>query len=219
MIPERLRKALGIAIPVAAVVLIIALAVIFRADIFPGWHEKDGVLTYVTFPFVRAKGMADIGGHRYYFSERGGNPLVKGWFKTDGYYYYADESGRLVTGERIIGGENWSFEADYRNYRNEAVIVGGRLWYFDSHGYKVFGIVELNGEKFCFSENGNLSHGLQNLDGKYYYFDPENENMVYGLKTVGGAVYYFGEDGAAYTGTHVIDGVEYTFAEDGKRIN
>ena len=119
----------------------------------------------------------------------------------------------------MIDGENRFFESDFRNYRNEAVILGGRLWYYDNHGFKYFGIVELNGEKFCFAEAGNLAHGLQEIDGKYYYFDPVNENMVYGMTTVGGSVYYFGEDGAAYTGTHIIDGVEYTFAEDGKRIN
>ena len=96
---DKTRKILRIALPIAAAVLIIVLAVVFRADIFPGWHEKDGARTYVSFPFVKAKGMTDIGGERYYFSERGDHRLVTGWFKYEGYYYYASGSGALLRGE------------------------------------------------------------------------------------------------------------------------
>ena len=85
-------------------------------------------------------------------------------------------------------------------------------------GFRTYGIVELDGQKFCFSETGNLKKGLQVIDGRTYYFDPENECMVYGLTTVGGATYYFGEDGAAVTGEVEINGTVYIFGDDGKRI-
>ena len=142
--------------------------------------------------------------------------MLYGWNKFDGYYYYSYEDGTIAKGETYIDGEKYCFDEDTgKMYRTATAIVGGKLWYFDDHGVKVFGIVELDGKKYCFSEKGNLKKGLQIIDGKTYYFETKGEWMAFGYRTINGKTYYFGDDGAAVTGTVEIDGVICTFDENG----
>ena len=104
-------------------------------------------------------------------------------------------------------------------YRDQVVILKGKLWYFNEYGFPVDAIVDLDGEKFFFKGTGGLKKGLVVFEGKTYYFDKTKEHMLTSqFVTVDNATYYFGADGAALTGTHVIDGVSYTFDADGKQV-
>ncbi len=216
---DSLTKKLKIA-ALAVILIAVSLFVIIKHDsLIPGWHGEGEDRYYIVSPLKRAEGIVKIDGKDYFFSQIGNN-LLYGWNKLDGYYYYSDGNGVIVKGEATVDGERYSFDAaSGKLYDNRLEIIGGKLWYFNDHGFKVFGIVELDGEKFCFSENGNLKKGLQIIDGKTYYFDPEFEFMRYGFISVGGATYYFGEDGAALVGEQIIDGEAYIFGEDGKLIN
>lgn len=216
---DLILKKIRIGILIAALLAVIAAAVVLRNEIIPGWHTDGDVKYYVKLPFSRASGIVEIGKDSYFFSPDGRHALLYGWNKFDGYYYWSDADGKIVKGEREIDGEKYYFdEKTGIHYRDVAYILDGKLWYFNDHGFKTFGIVELDGFKFCFSETGNLKKGLQVIDGKTYYFDPKNENMVFGMVTVGSDTYYFGEDGAAVTGKTEIDGIEYEFDENGKMI-
>lgn len=202
-----------------ALIAILSFAVIKRDDIIPGWHTDGKDKYYITFPLKRASGIETVNGEDYLFSEDGGNYLLYGWNKYDGYYYYSLSDGSIAKGETTIDGEQYYFNATSgKFYYSTTAILDGKLWYFNDHGFKAYGIVELDGQKFCFSETGNLKKGLQIIDGKTYYFDPENENMIFGFKTVGGATYYFGNDGAAATGEVEIEGELFFFGDDGKMI-
>ncbi len=214
-------RRLRIAVPAAVLLLLLAAAVfLLRDQVLPGWHEKDGIRYYVTFPFLRASGLTAVGGSDYLFSDYGEHALLTGWHKWGGERYCSDENGRILKGPATVDGVEYGFDPETGIlYQNVTRIEDGKLWYYGPAGFRVFGIVELNGDKYAFSENGNLLRGLQVIDGKTYYFDPETESMVFGLRTVGGATYYFGEDGAAVSGGVTVNGQYYDFGEDGKRID
>lgn len=212
-------KWVRIGILALALIAVLALVIIKRNDIVPGWHTDGDAKYYVTFPLKRASGIETVSGSDYLFSEDGGHKLLYGWNKYDGYYYYSLPDGKIAKGETTVDGEQYYFDASTgKLYKSTTAILDGKLWYFNDRGFRTYGIVELDGQKFCFSETGNLKKGLQVIDGRTYYFDPENECMVYGLTTIGGATYYFGEDGAAVTGEVEINGTVYIFGGDGKRI-
>lgn len=216
---DAILKKLRIGLMIAAALAVIAAVILLRDSIIPGWHTDGELKYYVKFPFSRASGITKIGKDEYFFSPDGKHALLYGWNKSDGYYYWSDSDGKLVKGEHEIDGEKYYFDENTGiQYRNVAYIIDGKLWYFGDHGFKTFGIVELDGFKYCFSETGNLKKGLQVIDGKTYYFDPKNENMEFGMITVGGDTYYFGEDGAAVTGEAEIDGITYIFDDDGRMI-
>lgn len=217
-----LSKQKLLAIVLAAVIAVGAIVgvILLRDRLIPGWYQDGEDIYYLTFPFKRASGLTTVNGKDYLFSDYGNNALLYGWNKFDGERYYSDRNGVIVKGEYTVDGVRYNFDAKTGIlYQNETRIVDGKLWFYGENGFRVFGIVEMDGQKFCFNETGNLKKGLQVIDGKTYYFDPEDENMVFGLKTVGGATYYFGDDGAAVVGEMVIDGVTYVFGEDGKKLH
>ena len=205
-----------------SLVLAIVLLFVFRSTLIPGWYEEDGEKYYLELPFKRASGLVTIGQKTYIFSDYGSHALVDGWCRIDGFLYYAD-NGVMVTGEYIIDGETYCFNANGTMYCNEMRILDGKLWYFNDHGFKQFGIVEIDGYKYCFNEKGNLKKGLVEIDGKKYYFNPggdhDKEAMMFGFITIDGYTYYFGDDGAAVTGEAEIDGLLYFFDDEGRLIS
>lgn len=112
------------------------------------------------------------------------------------------------------------------------------LVYRDPEGNLLTGWQILDGEKYCFSQEGlplsgwiteagarywltgagKAVTGWQDIDGKRYYFDTESV-MVTGWLEEDGESYYFGIDGAMFTGLLNIQGQGYYFTEDGKRYS
>lgn len=200
---------------------VVVFCIIKKDELRMGWHEDGDTKYYISFPLKRASGIKEINGADYLFSSYGDNELLYGWNKFDGDYYFSLEDGTIAKGQVTLMGKTYHFDSvTGKFHKNISMIVDGKLWYFGEYGEKVFGIVELNGEKYCFSENGNLKKGLQSIDGKTYYFDPKDENMLHDrFLTVNGSTYYFGSDGAAVVGEVVIDGFTYYFDESGRQIS
>ena len=219
-----IKRIMRYAVPVLAVALVAVTVLVFRSSLIPGWYEDGGERYYLELPFTRASGIKTIGGKDYIFSDYGSHSLKYGWCKVDGVRYYTDETGAIVKGDAVIDGENYWFETQTGAlYADEMRIYEGKLWYFNDHGIKTFGLVMIDGIGYCFSENGNLKKGLQVIGGKTYYFQPEDghdkETMVVNsFITVDNETYYFGPDGTAYTGEHVINDKTYFFDESGKLI-
>lgn len=219
-----IRRYLRYIIPALVIILAVTTVIVFRSSLIPGWYGEGDDRYYLELPFSRASGITTIGGKDYIFSDYGDHSLIYGWCKVDGVRYYTDESGAIVKGDAVIDGEKYWFETGTGAlYADEMRIYQGKLWYFNDHGIKTFGLVMIDGKGYCFSESGNLKKGLQIIDGKTYYFEPEDgydrETMaVDRFVTVDGDTYYFGSDGAALTGEHTIDGKDYVFDESGKLI-
>ena len=151
---KKFRILLIAALVLDALVVFIAAA---WDEVVPGWH-KDGEDTYyIKFPFVRASGITEIGGKDYLFSTYGDHELLYGFHKLEGKRYYADENGVIAKGEHTVDGVKYFFYEDTGVlYRDEVVILKGKLWYFNAYGYPVDAVVDLDGESFCFKSSGGL---------------------------------------------------------------
>ena len=109
----------------------------------------------------------------------------------------------------------------------------GTRYYRDFHARRVSGWLDLDGETYCFHEDGTPHTGWQEIDGTTYYFDPDG-TMYTGWMESGSEIYYFGGNGALvegwlwleegryyltggsmYTGWQTIDEKRYYFHEDG----
>lgn len=102
-----------------------------------------------------------------------------------------------------------------------AVLLGLLLWEpvvdalpIDQSGWK-----EKNGIICYLDENGDPVTGLQQIEGKTYYFDLETGAMVTGWVEWTESRSYFGEDGVRRTGWVDIDGGRVYIAEDGCTVS
>lgn len=92
----------------------------------------------------------------------------------------------------------------------------GELYYYDSEGNMVTGTYYINGVPYLFANAGVLETGFQTVDGLRYYYDPTTGQMQTGFVEYGGNTYYITlSEGKYVSRTETIDGVEYTFDDDG----
>ena len=70
---------------------------------------------------------------------------------------------------------------------------------------------KLDNGSTCYYEDGELVHGEQKIDGKWYYFDKNSGAMAKGFTKLGPRTVYYGDDGAMRYGEQKIDGKWYYF--------
>ena len=92
--------------------------------------------------------------------------------------------------------------------------VGDIYRYRGKDGKIVTGWLEIDGDRYYFTDKGNMATGPQDIDGKQYYFG-EDGVMLTGWQQINGKWYYLGEDGVIKSGPQSIDGKWYYFGEDG----
>ncbi len=190
-----------------------------------GW-QMVGTDWYYFDPATKigAEGDTKIGDITYNFS---GGKLTSGvWAKTlYGYrYYYGPKyygQGNRLGVWATIDGKDYFFEGNtgYRLEDGWQLILENQVyrnWYhFDENGVcadrslkPADGFyVDRNG--LAYSKDGQALTEIQNIDGKYYYFDP-----IFGYAQKGNwAGRLYGEDYAAYTGLLEKDGVTYYYLD------
>ena len=169
-----------------------------------GWKTYDDTYCYLdpNNNGAMVTGWKTISGKTYYFDEDG--LMQTSWQEIDGNWYYFASSGAMQTGwckpasiwfyldpTTGIMQTGWLYLEDGTYYlsRNESTL-----------GYMVTGWVKISGSWHYFNSSGRMQTGWLDYQDERYYLDPNN-------------------NGAALTGTHIIDGVEYTFDEDGALIS
>ena len=175
-----------------------------------------------------AIGEVQIGEEIYKFGEDGAGSLqitdpgekpsqpseADTWKEIDGTLYYYDAYGNPVEG---------------------LCLIDNTLYFFDESGELFTGWKTIDQKTYFFTQEGALS-GLQEIDGKMYYFHPSLFNMMTGLWNIAGNKYYFSDNGGMetgwielydgtmsyfsetegiLTGLRVIDGQTYYFGNDG----
>lgn len=125
-----------------------------------GWRESaDGQTFYYANDYTRAKGFATIDGIDYFFEKESGclcrNQEIHEWEDGICFKYRTDQDGRLVKG-----------------------------WYRD----------EETGQDAYYNQKGQGAYGLTEIDGTLYYFSDAIPVKNY-LLIENGITYYFGEDG------------------------
>ena len=135
-----------------------------------GWQKLDGVWYYMDSSGAMLTGWQDIGGARYYLNLSNG-AMLTGWQKIDGNWYYFYSGGSMATNTEIDG---WSIDANGIATKIEAVQNGwlqvgnDKLYYIE--GVAQTGLVDIEGARYYFNENGMMQTGWQIIDNVKYYF-------------------------------------------------
>ena len=201
-----------------------------------GWITWRGADYYIDPVRGKLTGTGDTGDGLYRFDEFG--TVQTGWFReADGSRSYAGEGGRLVTGETVIDGVPYVFDADgalltgwqtaadgiTRRYDRETaeIVTGwikedGSTWYADEKAGRLTGMQQIDGKTYLFDKDGLMQTGWYTAkdSGSTYYFGADGA-AVSGLMTDAGKLYCFGEDGQMLRGFYQADGARYYFGKDG----
>lgn len=180
-----------------------------------GWQKIEGVWYYFD-PMMGSMVSENrvLDGKIEMFASSGawkGTCKTPGWAKVvySGWYYVEDFNGSLATGWRTINGVTYYFDPDeYYMYH----FVDGS---FDGRVY------EIDGDCYCFNEDGALQTGVVDMTGmlayKCIYYADESGKLQSGWQIIDGYQYYFNLS-MYYDGYYEIDGVEYYFDEEGHYV-
>ena len=103
----------------------------------------------------------------------------------------------------------------------EFVKEGSHFYYYDEDGNKLTGLQKINGFYYLFGTvDGALKTEWQTPNGIRYYYSTEDGNPVFGIVKWHGRFYYVDEqEGKIVNKTIIIDGLDYTFDENGILTN
>lgn len=126
------------------------------------------------------------------------------WIKKEVWFLY--DNGKMLTGWQKVK-DKWYY------MDSNGVMHTGWLWDKKYNGW------------FLLASSGEMLTGWQKTNGKWYYLATETKGddikgkMKTGWLKDNGKWYYLDpKDGYMYTGTHVIDGKTYKFADNGALI-
>ena len=155
------------------------------SDGYVYYFGEDGVQQ--TKQSVESDGWLKAGNNWFYVKN---NELVKDEFLTVGnYVYYIDEKGKMMSDQVF-----WHTDgnADQDNDEN--------LYYADASGHIVIGgwkklMVDSEINWYYFDLNGCAKHGIQEINGKTYYFDSKCKMKTDYTVVENGYLWHFGDDG------------------------
>ena len=189
-----------------------------QGEIQVGVQEVDGKIYF----FSRDKtkyganktGMFLLGDKAYYF-----NPTARtGWFKYNGNKYYANEKGEIQVGVQEVDGEIYFFSGDKTKYganKTGMFLLGDKAYYFNPEAK--IGWFEYNGNKYYANEKGEIQVGVQEVDGKIYFFSGDKTKYganKTGMLLLGDKAYYFNPE--AKIGWFEYNGNKYYANEHGE---
>lgn len=212
-----------------------------------GQADARAIIRYVNeLPPKKIKnGWNKIGNDYYYYKNnvKQKNKLMR----IGGEIYYVDSTGKRQTGWQSINGKKFYFEKDGTAHRGWKNLSDGTRYYFNSKDGFLYCNTTLKSSKgdiYIFGKDGKLSkegwtyyksnyyytgkygyiyRGMNQIDGKYYYFDPEKGYRYKNRKVTmaNGDIYYFEADGSRFEDGFkelIYNGKKYTyyFLKDGK---
>ena len=166
-------------------------------------------------------GWQTISGKKYYFDTDTAQMTI-GEKQINNYWYDFDDSGVMQIGfVRLSDGRLVNYNNQGQMYHGEAKI-NDKWYYFDArYGTTAQGWYKLpDGRQVYYDvdNNGNgqgMLHGMQKVGNEYYYFNVGYGTEESGLKNVNGKYYYF--DPEMITNTQkLINGVLYYFDKNGE---
>ena len=184
----------------------------FRANgaMATGWALVDGSWYYASGSGALASGwLRDRGA--WYWLDPETCAMRTGWLEEGGAEYWLDASGAMVSSRWILADDGQAFYAGSSGailckgvQSADGIIVTGE------DGLPFAGWIELDGNRFLFSDEGLMLTGWQELDGTWYYLNDQGI-MQTGWLYWGGHWYLLGNSGAMQTGWSYVDGNWYYF--------
>ena len=158
------------------------------------WVQKNGKYYYYNkYGKLLTKGFHFLNGNKYYFNADGS--VRTGLFQVDGKTYYGKKTdkGRLITNKKInLQGKRYLMSAS-----GAAKEVSSKVRYItDSTGKIKTGWFWYNGKRYHAGKDGILTvGGLKKISGKYYYFFKSGSVARNTTKTIDGFTYKFNKKG------------------------
>ena len=198
-------------------------------EVSPVWYYMDPNAKARSYG-RRLTGWQTIGGKKYYFDDYGvmaHDTWVDSFFLT--------HDGPVATGLQVINGETYYFDPNTKNKSFGRALTGWRTinnkrYFFDDEGRMQKGWYD---DTFYLNDDGSMATGWKEINGTWYYLDPNAKAKTYGRKllgwqTIGGKKYYFDDNGAmahdtwvdsfylthdgpVATGFQILDGETYYF--------
>ncbi|MDE6781979.1 MAG: hypothetical protein K2J40_11075 [Ruminococcus sp.] len=161
-----------------------------------GWHDIYGYTHYFKEDGVMSRGITDIDGKKYFFSETDGALRVSDWATSkDDNVYYSGEDGVCLTGWQQIDGNPYYFNEDCTRATGLVSIDGDGTYLFDDTGVMLAGWQTVNNHQCYFLPDGKMALGWHTIDGDEYFFN--NYGIMETNTTIDGKV--IGEDGKVMT--------------------
>ena len=177
-----------------------------------GWsYDSEASLWYYSFSFGElAQGwVCDRGA--WYWLDPETCAMRTGWLEDGADEYWLDASGAMVSSRWVLADDGQAFYAGSSGailckgvQSADGIIVTGE------DGLPFAGWIELDGNRFLFSDEGLMLTGWQELDGTWYYLNDQGI-MQTGWLYWDGHWYLLGNSGAMQTGWNYVDGNWYYF--------
>ena len=184
----------------------------FRANgaMATGWALADGSWYYASGSGALASGwLRDRGA--WYWLDPETCAMRTGWLEEGAAEYWLDASGAMASNRWVVDGDGQAFYAGSSGailckgvQSADGIIVTGE------DGLPFAGWIELDGNRFLFSDEGLMLTGWQELDGTWYYLNDQGI-MQTGWLYWDGHWYLLGNSGAMQTGWNYVDGNWYYF--------
>ena len=195
-----------------------------------GWLEDGAAEYWLDASGSMATGWRVVDGSWYAFS--GSGAMRTGWFRDGGAWYWLDpQAGSMATGVLEVGAAEYWFDASGAMVSSRWILAGdGQAFYAGSSGailckgvqsadgiivtgedgLPFAGWIELDGNRFLFSDEGLMLTGWQELGDTWYYLNDQGI-MQTGWLYWDGHWYLLGNSGAMQTGWNYVDGNWYYF--------
>ena len=191
---------------------------------------KDG--KYLKSNGAAATGWKVIKGKTYLFNSSGNKR--NGWTKYKKVYYYCVDgvvqkscwidknkyyvlpNGARAYGWQNIGNHTYYFDPSTGIRKTGCVKIDTLRYFFDNKGRLCKGSWA-SSKKYYASASGALLTGLQDINGKLYFFKSNGKKVTNTLKTINSDTYYFTKDGSAAQKLWVkLNSKYYFFQKSGK---
>ena len=175
-----------------------------------GWALAGGSWYYASGSGALASGwLRDRGA--WYWLDPETCAMRTGWLEDGAAEYWLDASGAMVSSRWILADDGQAFYAGSSGailckgvQSADGIIVTGE------DGLPFAGWIELDGNRFLFSDEGLMLTGWQELDGTWYYLNDQGI-MQTGWLYWDGHWYLLGNSGAMQTGWNYVYGNWYYF--------
>lgn len=158
-----------------------------------GWFEYNNASYLAKGNGVIVKNQLYGDGQHTYMFDTEGRWLMKGFHMLDGFNYYVDKDGYVVSGVEKINGEYYGFDTDTYQQLYGYQKVDGEYYYFEEQTgiAATRNILMIDGKTYYFGPNGERRIGWVKHKGAKYYFNKKTGNMVKGWKKIDKKYYFF----------------------------
>ena len=91
------------------------------------------------------------------------------WLSIEGNWYYFDDEGYVLIGEKEVGGYTYKFSDTGALQTGWVDVSAGKMYVMEEHEVAT-GWQEIEGAKYHFDDDGFLSTGRVEIEGKDYLF-------------------------------------------------